>query len=120
MITSAARAFMRNTQVRSMQHTCRIEPYVVAGDGTVSYGDAFETICGFNSTNGSHNSGSLYETAEADATLRLPLDTYIGVKDRVTILTAYGEEIEPRMFEVSRIPDPGPSAIVADLMEIYL
>ena len=42
------------------------------------------------------------------------------LKDRVTILTAYGEEITPMHFEVSRIPDAGPSAILAELTEAYL
>lgn len=120
MITAGMRAFMRSAQEQTMQHTCRIEPYVVAGDGTVSYGPGYETACGFNSQTGSHNAGSLYETAIADAQLRLPLGTYIGVKDRVTILTAYGEPIEPRTYEVSGMPDEGPTAILADLTEVYL
>ena len=103
-----------------MQHKCRIEPYVVGEDGTVSYDTGFETICGFNTTTGTQSSGQIYQTAEADATIRVPLGTYIGVKDRVTLIEAYGEAIEERTFEVSRIPDEGPSAIVAELMEIFL
>lgn len=120
MITASMRSWMQKTQEETMQHTCRIEPYVVGEDGTVSYAPGFETICGFNSQTGSHSSGSLYETAIADAQLRLPLGTYIGVKDRVTILTAYGDPIEPDTYEVSGKPDEGPTAILADLTEVYL
>ncbi len=104
-----------------MQHTCMIEHYIVAGDGTVSYSAPDMDIpCGFNGRTGTHTAGSIYETAEAAATLRLPLGTPVGIKDRVTMLTAYGEEITPMHFEVSRIPDAGPSAILAELTEAYL
>lgn len=120
MITASMRSWMQKTQEKSMQHTCRIEPYVVGEDGTVSYAPGFETICGFNTGMGSNSNGQMYETATVEATLRVPLDTYIGVKDRVTILTAYGEEIEPRTFEVDRVPDEGPTAIVAQLTEIFI
>ena len=120
MITGAMRNFMRNVQVRSMQHKCRIEPYIVAEDGTVSYGDAFETICGFSVETSSNSRGAVFDSIQVDAQLRLPLDTYIGMKDRVTILEAYGEETEERVFEVVKIPETyGPSAIVVSLQEIY-
>ena len=120
MITAAARHAMRRTQEAHMQHTCSIETYTVGEDGTVSYGKPFDTICGFDGRTGTHTAGSIYETAEAAATLRLPLGTPVGIKDRVTILTAYGEEITPMHFEVSRIPDAGPSAILAELTEAFL
>ena len=120
MITASMRSWMRRVQEETMDHTCRIEPYVVGEDGTVSYAPGFETICGFNTRSGSSSNGQMYESAIVDATLRVPFGTYIGVKDRVTILTAYDEEIEPRTFEVDRVPDKGPTAIVAELTEIYI
>ena len=120
MISSAMRKFMQATQVRSMQHTCLIEPYIVAEDGTVSYGPGYETICGFSVASGSNANGAAFDAIQIDAQLRLPLDTYIGMKDRVTILTAYGEEAEERTFEVVKVPENyGPSAIVVSLQEIY-
>lgn len=120
MITAAARHAMRRTQEAHMQHTCSIETYTVGEDGTVSYGKPFDTICGFQSISGSLNPGTLYESADISARLRVPLGVAIGVKDRVTILTAYGEQITPRLYEVSRTPSSGPSGQVADLREIYV
>ena len=104
-----------------MQHSCRIEPYIVAEDGTVSYGDGFESVCGFNATGGSNSNGAVFDAINADATLRLPLGVPVGMKDRVTILTAYGREVEPRTFEVVKLPDSfGPSAQVVSLLEVYV
>jgi len=119
MITSAMRSFMRKTQEHTMQHTCRIEPYIVAGDGTVSYGPPVETVCGFSTVSGSNSDGSTFDAIQVDAQLRLPLDVYIGMKDRVTILSAYGEDIEPLTFEVVKLPAAGPSAQVVSLREVY-
>lgn len=120
MITAANRAFMQRIQEQSMDHTCRIEPYVVGEDGTISYGTAFETICGFSIESGTAASGSVFDTVQIDAKLRLPAGTYIGMKDRVTILTAYGDPVEELTFEVVRLPSGfGPSAVVAWLQEVY-
>ena len=119
MITAAARKMMQRVQLQAMQHTCLIEPYIVAGDGTVSYGSAFETVCGFDAGSSGSSRGELYETAPISAQLRLPLDVQIGVKDRVTIISAYGEDILPMRYEVSRIPTPGPSAQTVSLAEVY-
>ena len=120
MITGAARCMMRHVQESSMQHVCRIEPYIVAEDGTVSYGKPFDTVCGFKANSGSLSGGSMYETVEADAELRLPLDVTIGMKDRVTILAAYGETVASRVYQVSALPDSfGPSGQVVQLQEIY-
>ena len=105
MITGSARSMMQNTQIRSMQHVCRIEPYIVAGDGTTSYGRAHKSICGFNAKAGGLSSGDMYETVQADAELRLPLDVKIGMKDRVTVLAAYGETVASRVYEVVGLPD---------------
>ena len=121
MITACARAMMQRVQESTMQHTCSVEPYIVADDGTISYGAPFVTECGFNAAGGNKSAGELYESVQADATMRLPLGRRIGVKDRVTILTAYGDRLHPApVYEVSRIPDRfGPSGSVVELTEIY-
>ena len=121
MITGSMRAAMRKTQESTMQHCCVIEPYRVAGDGTVSYGNQIESICGFDLTTGSHDTGTLYDSVSASAKLRLPLDVPIGMNDRVTVFAAYGETVTSRVFQVTALPDSfGPSGQVAILQEIYL
>ena len=121
MITGAARSFMQKTQERSMQHVCRIEPYIVADDGTVSYGAPVETICGFDLVSGSFDGGTLYDSVSASAKLRLPQGVAIGMNDRVTVFAAYGETVTSRLFQVTALPDSfGPSGQTAALQEIYL
>lgn len=120
MISGSARAMMRNTQERSMQHVCTIEPYIVAGDGTVSYGKAVQTICGFDLTSGSEDHGASYDSISAVAKLRLPLNVAVGMNDRVTITAAFGQAIATRVFQVTALPDSfGPSGQVVELQEIY-
>ena len=122
LLNDAMLTQLRKTQESSMMHTCLIEPYIVAGDGTVSYGAAFETPCGFQLTSGGFDGGSLYESATATAKLRLPIGTPIGMKDRVTILTAFGRELEPpQIYQVSGLPgSAGPSGQLVALQEVYL
>ena len=103
-----------------MQHYCSIEPYVVGEDGTVSYGQAVDSACGFNAKAGGLSSGDMYETVQADAELRLPLGVAVGMKDRVTVIAAYGETVVSRVYEVVGLPDSfGPSGQVVQLQEIY-
>ena len=116
-------AQLRKTQESSMHHTCSIEPYIVAEDGTISYGTAGDpVICGFQLTGSNLAYDSAYETVSASAKLRLPVGVTIGMKDRVTILTAFGETLDPqRTFMVTGLPASfGPSGQVADLQEVFL
>ena len=121
MITGSARTMMQNVQERSMQHVCSIEPYIVAEDGTISYGTAFESKCGFQLVSGNLSEGSMYDTVAATAKLRLPVGVPIGMHDRVTVTAAYGETVVTRTFKVTSLPGSfGPSGQVADLQEIWL
>ena len=125
MLTGSAREMMRKTQEDAMQHACIIERYIVAEDGTVSYGPPTQPIhCGFkaNSGSASYNRDDFYDSVLADAELRLPLGVKVAVKDRVTIISSFGKRLIPApLYEVSRIPDSfGPSAQTAELMEIYI
>jgi len=112
---------MRKTQESTMCHVCRVEPYIVAGDGTVSYGKAFKTKCGFKLSSGYSSDSGMYETVEATAEIRFPLGVRIGMKDRVTILESFGTKLAaPRVFEVSRLPGSfGPSGQVVQASEVY-
>lgn len=115
-------AQLQRTQESTMMHTCVISPYIVGGDGTISYGAQGETLpCGFKALNGASSSGTLYETVTADAELRLPLGTQVKTMDRVTILSSFGRPLDPApTYEVFRVPDSfGPSGLVVQLREIY-
>lgn len=123
MFDAATLAQLRRTQESSMMHECEIEPYIVGGDGTISYGSAVTTVCGFKALSYSGRSdGSLYETIQADAEIRLPLDVPCGMHDRITLTSSFGTELDPaRHYEVCELPDSfGPSGQVVRVKEVYL
>ena len=111
---------LRQTQESTMMHVCRIEPYIIAGDGTVSFGTAVQSKCGFDLVSGNESHGASYDTISESARLRLPKDVRIGMNDRVTIVAAFGQAIAARTFQVTALPDSfGPSGQVVQLSEIY-
>lgn len=115
-------AQLRKTQESTMCHECTIEAYTVGGDGTVTYGRPVRGVkCGFKELSGNVSDGTVYETIQADAEMRLPVDVRIGMKDRVTLTKSFDKKVSPvRRFEVSRLPDSfGPSGQVVELTEIY-
>lgn len=121
LLDPATLAQLRRTQESSMMHECTIEPYVVADDGTISYGKPVTGVpCGFNLKSGSGTQGDAYETISETAELRLQIGTAIGMKDRVTITSSFGQAVTSARFEVSSLPDTfGPSGYVVGLSEIY-
>lgn len=123
MFDAATLTQLRRTQEASMMHECTIEPYIVAGDGTISYGPPVLTVCGFKALDYTGRSDrDLYETVEADAELRLPLDVSVGMRDRVTLTKSFDRTLDPALhFEVCAFPDSfGPSGHVVRLREVYL
>ena len=115
------RSRMRKTQEATMNQFCDIEHYIVAEDGTCSYKAPVSVKCGIKSTSkGSSGNGSLYDSVTADAELRLPVGTTVGARDRVTMLSSFGEVLSVRHYEVCAVPaDYGPSGIVCLLKEVY-
>ena len=116
----ATLAQLRKTQEASMMHECVIEPYIVADDGTVSYGKGVNSVCGFNANSGTVSAGTAYDSVDATAELRLPIGVAVGMKDRVTITAAFGQAVASKTYEVSGLPDSfGPSGQVVRLSEIW-
>lgn len=123
LFDAATLAQLRKTQESTMMHECTIEPYTVGEDGTISYGKAVESVCGFQHISVSlRPNNDLYEVIEANAEMRLPFGTAIGMRDRVTLTKSFGNEVSPvQRFEVIDCPDnSGPSGQVVKLREIYL
>ena len=115
-------ARLRRTQESTMLHECTVEPYTVGGDGTVTYGKAVTSVCGFKALSGAVRGASvLYDVVQADAEIRLPLNVAVGMRDRITLTKSFGASLDPvRRFEVCDLPDSfGPSGHVVRLREIY-
>lgn len=49
---------------------------------------------------------------------RLPIDTIIDEKDKLKIITRFGQPITPIEYALAGIPERGPSGLVVDLMII--
>ena len=114
-------ARLRRTQESTMLHECTVEPYTVGGDGTVTYGKAVTSVCGFDSHSDKLTGQEIYESVTAGASIRLPYGTAIGMKDRITLTKSFGTELTvPRTFEVVDFPDTfGPSGIQVEVREVF-
>ena len=47
---------------------------------------------------------------------RLPIDTIIDEKDKLRIITRFGQPIAPIEYALAGVPERGPSGLVVDLM----
>ena len=123
MFDAATLHSFRRTQEASMMHECTIEAYQVDEEGTVSYGEPVSTVCGFKALQYNTGGGNaLYDVVQADGEIRLPLSVSIGMHDRVTLVSSFGEALDPvRHYEVCELPDSfGPSGHVVRVKEVYL
>lgn len=121
LFRSAELAGLSNVQKMHMMHECTIEAYTIGGDGTVSYGKGTDSVCGFSLNSGDMTGKEVYEDVQVSASVRLPLGTAVGMKDRITLTKAFGSTLDtPRVFEVVDFPDSfGPSGIVVKVREVY-
>lgn len=123
--TNGELAGMQRTQQGAMMDLCRIADYA-AGAGN-AYGQkpavytnrGQATICGYDPTaTGEVLQGS--EVVTIDAALRLPVDTVIDSRDRVTLLERFGAAlVVPLTFDVIGNPEQGPSGLVVKLRRIH-
>lgn len=112
-------AMMQKTQESAMHHKCTVEAYIVAEDGTISYGKPAVTVCGFENHAGSAGD-NVFETIEAAAAIRFPLSFRIGMKDRVTLTESFGKPVDPpQVYQVCRLPASGPSGQVVEVTEVW-
>lgn len=105
-----------------MQDICSIDAYSVSYD---SFGDAVETwipssgiACGLEMAGGKETYKGQLIVLNIDAIIRLPLDTTVNVKDRITISQRFGVAISGLQFEVVDFPKRGPSGLVVGLKRI--
>ena len=118
---------MRNTQTSHMMDCCIIYHVTgktknARGEFIKSFDDGTESICGLEMFPLRKDYGSSDMTyganlveANIDAILRLPLNTVCSVGDEIEIIGRYGEECEPRRYEVDRFLNEGVSGCRAYL-----
>lgn len=114
MFSASELAGLRKAQEETMDRVCLIEPYVLGADGEPGYGTAYACKCGARAVSagsGAFQDGALYSSLVSGARLRLPWDTPLGMRDRITL--------EGRHFEVAELPFRGVSGIEVTVSEVY-
>ena len=112
--------FLRGIHDEHLQDTCDILRYLSEsksprGASVAVRSEENDVPCGFNGTSRKYLSPDM-TIITVDATLRLPIDTQIGVHDRVRITHRHGEEVTGLEFEVNGEPVRGPAGIVVGLV----
>lgn len=107
-------AGLRKTQEDHMQDLCVI--YRVAeqtknsrGEAVKTFAEGVESICGLQMDPSASTDHDNYIMAEIDAVLRLPHGVEVKPNDEIEITKRYGEDIEPKRYEVDRFTNAGPS-----------
>jgi hypothetical protein len=114
---------MQSTQDSAMQDTCQIGVYTrtydTFGAPVPVYTYATAITCGYDPTGGRENWRRDMTALHVDATIRLPIDTSVNVKDRIKIITRFGVTLAtPLVFEVIQETERGPSGLVLSLTEV--
>lgn len=109
---------MRAVQASHMNDVVDIENITVYTD---TYGDTIYSgvvqsgvACGFDFTGGKEYDKGQVIVVEYDATVRLPLDTTIGINDNVTLKQLAGES-HSEVFEVFGYPRYGTTVMIVPL-----
>lgn len=115
---------MRSTQTAHMMDCCVIYHVTgktknARGEYIKTFDDGTESICGLQMNPLEKEYGTEYGAgvveANIDAILRLPLNTVCTVGDEIEIVARFGEECEPRRYEVDRFLNEGVSGCRAYL-----
>jgi hypothetical protein len=110
-------AGMRTAQTGHMQDACYIQTYSRTFNSyqepVESWADAVSPIaCGLDMRPGQVILGPEYTTVSYDATIRLPIDTVIDVKDRIKVTSRFGEALaSPLVYYLAGPIQRGPSGI---------
>jgi len=112
------------TQSESLQDTCTIDRYSASynsyGEPVISYVTSSGILCGVNMTGGRESYKDQMIVTNSDLVLRLPMDTLIDKKDRVTITKRYGVAVSGIQYQVISDPRKGVSGIQVDLSRIVI
>lgn len=107
-----------------MQDECRILRWSGTADITGQLiatwtPDATATKCGFGWNRRHEAPDADKTTVRGDFLLRLPVGTVIDARDRVEIITRFGEPVSERVqYEIDGEPASGPSGLVVRLKRV--
>ncbi len=113
---------LRKTAGETFLDSCTLDRVVTSGN---SYGEIIqswvsdsEIQCGLEMTGGIEKVSGEVIVVERDAVIRLPLNTLIDIRDRITLTKKYGITVSGIQFEIISLPKIGASAMRLDLKKV--
>ena len=111
---------MRDTQTAHMMDSCVIyRPLTTEknsrGETVRTWAEGVESICGLQMEPLPREIGDGVIESNIDAILRLPLGTAVEPGDEIVITKRFGEDIDPRRYEVDSFTNDGPSGCRVNL-----
>lgn len=115
-------AAMQVAQDAHMMDACTIDAYSAGaadayGNPSDGWTSGSEIACGFKQAKPREIMGTT-RVPEWDAQLRLPIDTAVDPRDRITLTKRHGVAVTPVTYEILGSPRRGPSGLVVDLVKI--
>lgn len=115
---------MQAAQVAAMQDTCTINTYseTVNSYGAVvgAWSAGTAQVCGLDMRGGKEVHGNDNTIVITDATIRLPFDTVVDMRDHITVTHRFGVAITPIVYGIVGPIRRGPSGIRLDLQKVTL
>ena len=85
------------------------------GEAVKTFAEGVTSICGVQMNPQDRAFGDGFAETDIDVILRLPLGTVVVPGDEIEITKRYGEDIEPRRYEVESYTNDGPSGCRVNL-----
>jgi hypothetical protein len=122
MFNLAELSSFQNTFDSSLQDSCTIDKYSATynsvGEPIETWISGNEIDCGLEMTGGIERYKGQIIVLDIDAVIRLPQDTVIDTRDRVTITKRFGVSISGIQFEITGFPKIGAAGCRVQLKRI--
>lgn len=121
--TAGEIAAMRSTQMTTLQDECVILRWAGYPDGLGDMvgrwtADATRTRCGFGWDRRREIPDNQKTVISGEFLIRLPAGTTLDPRDRLRIVSRFGQDIEPTDYAVDGTPAVGPSGVVVRVTQV--
>ena len=122
VLTTTELARFRTTQDSAMMDLCVIQTFTeitdTFGQMIRTWTDGDPIAMGIDTRPGSENRTAEMTIVKEDATVRLPIDTTVTIRDRIKVIMRHGSAIEPIIYGILEEPRRGPSGITLRLERV--
>lgn len=121
--SDAELASMQATQEAHMMDACTVDAWSegtadALGNKEPEWTPGPETPCGFQAVTVDEVLDQGADVPTVDGRVRLPIDTTVGPKDRITITKRHGVAVAAEQYEVVGEKKRGPSGLVVELQKV--